>query len=87
MNKGRLKTRVRLCNIINPPVGTTLRLRLKRIQLNPPALVSIGTANRSAGSTREVDVSTNTRIRLADGKSRGQSPRYGVRLSQACFDE
>lgn len=68
-------------------VGTTFRLRLKRIQLNPPALVSIGTANRSAGSTREVDVSTNTRIRLADGKSRGQSPRYGVRLSQACFDE
>ena len=60
MNKGRLKTRVRLCNIINSPVGTTFRLRLKRIQLNPPALVDIGTANRSAGSTRDADVSTNT---------------------------
>ena len=68
-------------------VGTTLRLRLKRIQPNPPALVGIGTANRSAGSTREADVSTNTRFRLTDGKSRGQSPCYGVRLSQACFDE
>ena len=87
MNKGRLKTRVRFCNIINPPVGTTLRLRLKRIQPNPLALVSIGTANRSAGSTHEADVSTNTRLKLTDGKSRGQSPRYGVRLSQACFDE
>ena len=87
MNKGRLKTRVRFCNIINPPVGTTLRLRLKRIQPNPLALVSIGTTNRSAGSTREADVSTNTRLKLTDGKSRGQSPRYGVRLSQACFDE
>ena len=42
MNKGRLKTRVRLCNIINSPVGTTFRLRLKRIQPNPPALVGIG---------------------------------------------
>ena len=68
-------------------VGTTFRLRLKRIQPNPPALVGIGTANRSAGSTREADVSTNTRLKLTDGKSRGQSPRYGVRLSQACFDE
>ena len=68
-------------------VGTTFRLRLKRIQPNPPALVGIGTANRSAGSTREADVSTNTRFKLTDGKSRGQSPRYGVRLSQACFDE
>ena len=68
-------------------VGTTFRLRLKRIQPNPPALVDIGTANRSAGSTREADVSTNTRFKLTDGKSRGQSPRYGVRLSQACFDE
>ena len=87
MNKGRLKTRVRFCNIINPPVGTILRLRLKRIQPNPLALVSIGTTNRSAGSTREADVSTNTRFRLTDGKARGQSPRYGVRLSQACFDE
>ena len=85
MNKGRLKTRVRLCNIINPPVGTTLRLRLKRIQPNPLALVGIGTANRSAGYTREADVNTNTRIRLTDGKSRGQSPRYGVRLSQSVF--
>ena len=85
MNKGRLKTRVRFCNIINPPVGTTLRLRLKRIQPNPLALVSIGTTNRSAGSTREADVSTNTRIRLADGKSRGQSPCYGVQLSQSVF--
>ena len=85
MNKGRLKTRVRFCNIINPPVGTTLRLRLKRIQPNQLALVSIGTANRSAGSTREADVSTNTRFRLTDGKSRGQSPRYGVRLSQSVF--
>ena len=87
MNKGCLKTRVRFCNIINPPVGTTLRLRLKRIQPNPLALVGIGTTNRSAGSTREADVSTNTRFRLMDGKSRRQSPRYGVRLSQACFDE
>ena len=87
MNKGCLKTRVRFCNIINPPVGTTLRLRLKRIQPNPPALVDIGTTNRSVGSTREADVSTNTRFRLTDGKSRGQSPRYGVRLSQVCFDE
>ena len=68
-------------------VGTTFRLRLKRIQPNPPALVGIGTANRSAGSTREADVSTNPRLKLTDGKSRGQSPRYGVRLSQACFDE
>ncbi len=68
-------------------VGTTFRLRLKRIQPNPPALVGIGTANRSAGSTREADVSANTRIRLTDSKARGQSPRYGVRLSQACFDE
>ena len=67
-------------------VGTTFRLRLKHIQ-NPPALVDIGTANRSAGSTREADVSTNTRFRLTDGKSRGQSPRYGVRLSQVSFDE
>ena len=66
-------------------VGTTFRLRLKRIQPNPPALVGIVTANRRAGSTREVDVSTNTRIRLADGKSRGQSPCYGVRLSQSVF--
>mgnify|MGYP000568787614 FL=1 len=68
-------------------VGTTFRLRLKRIQPNPPALVGIGTANRSAGSTREADVSTNTRFRLTDSKARGQSPRYGVRLSQMCFDE
>ena len=68
-------------------VGTTFRLRLKRIQPNPPALVDIGTANRSAGYTREADVNTNTRIRLTDGKSRGQSPRYGVRLSQVSFDE
>ena len=68
-------------------VGTTFRLRLKRIQPNPPALVGIGTANLSAGSTHEADVSTNTRLKLTDGKSRGQSPRYGVRLSQACFDE
>lgn len=64
-------------------VGTTFRLRLKRIQPNPPALVGIGTANRSAGSTREADVSANTRIRLADGKSRGLSTRYG--LSQSVF--
>ena len=75
------------CKGLNPPVGTTLRLRLKRIQLNPLALVGIGTTNRSAGSTREADVSTNTRFRLMDSKARGQSPRYGVRLSQACFDE
>ena len=87
MNKGRLKTRVRFCNIINPPVGTTLRLRLKRIQPNPLALVSIGTTNRSAGSTHEADVSTHTRFRLTDSKARGQSPRYGVRLSQVSFDE
>ena len=66
-------------------VGTIFRLRLKRIQPNPPALVGIGTANRSAGSTREADVSTNTRFKLTDGKSRGQSPRYGVRLSQSVF--
>ena len=81
------ETRVRLRSITSPPVDATLRLRLKRIQLNPLALVGIGTTNRSAGSTREADVSINTRIRLTDGKSRGQSPRYGVRLSQACFDE
>ena len=68
-------------------VGTTFRLRLKRIQPNPLALVGIGTANRSAGSTREADVSTNTRFKLTDGKSRGQSPCYGVRLSQVGFDE
>ena len=68
-------------------VGTTFRLRLKRIQPNPPALVGIGTANRSAGSTREADVSTNTRLILTDGKARGQSPRYGVRLSQVSYDE
>lgn len=66
-------------------VGTTFRLRLKRIQPNPLALVGIGTANRSAGSTREADVSTNTRFKLTDGKSRGQCPRYGVRLSQSVF--
>jgi len=66
-------------------VGTTFRLRLKRIQPNPPALVGIGTANRSAGSTREADVSINTRFKLTDGKSCGQSPRYGVRLSQSVF--
>ena len=68
-------------------VGTTFRLRLKRIQPNPLVLVGIGTANRSVGSTREADVNTNTRIRLTDGKARGQSPRYGVRLSQVSFDE
>ena len=81
------ENRVRLFSITNPPVGTTFRLRLKRIQPNPLALVGIGTANRSAGSTREADVSTNTLLKLTDGKSRGQSPRYGIRLSQACFDE
>ncbi len=64
------ENRVRLCGITSPPVGTTLRLRLKRIQPNPLALVGIGTANRSAGSTREADVSTNTRLKLTDGKSR-----------------
>ena len=42
MNKGRLKTRVRFCGITNPPVGTTFRLRFKRIQPNSPALVGIG---------------------------------------------
>jgi len=68
-------------------VGTTFRLRLKRIQPNPPALVGIGTANRSAGSNREADIITNTRFRLKDSKSREQSPRYGVRLSQVSFDE
>ena len=68
-------------------VGTTFRLRLKRIQPNPLDLVGIGTPNRSVGSTREADVNTNTRIRLTDGKARGQSPRYGVRLSQVSFDE
>ena len=66
-------------------VGTTFRLRLKRIQPNPLVLVGIGTANRSAGSIRKADVSTNTRFRLTGGKSRGQSPRYGVRLSQSVF--
>jgi hypothetical protein len=84
---GSSENRVRLCSITSLPFGTTLRLRLKRIQPNPLALVGIGTTNRSAGSTREADVSTNTRFRLMDGKSRRQSPRYGVRLSQACFDE
>lgn len=84
---GSSENRVRLCSITSLPFGTTLRLRLKRIQPNPLALVGIGTANRSAGSTREADVSTNTRFRLMDSKARGQSPRYGVRLSQACFDE
>lgn len=81
------ENRVRLFSITNPPVGTTFRLRLKHIQPNPPALVDIGTANHSAGSIRKADVSTNTRIRLTDGESRGQSSRYGVRLSQVCFDE
>ena len=84
---GSSETRVRLCSITSPPVDATFRLRLKRIQPNPLVLVGIGTANRSAGSTREADVSTNTRLKLTDGKSRGQSPRYGVRLSQVCFDE
>ena len=84
---GRLKA---VSGFVESParlVGTTFLLRLKRIQPNPLALVGIGTTNRSAGSTREADVSTNTRFRLMDGKSRRQSPRYGVRLSQACFDE
>ena len=84
---GRLKTVSGFAESPARLVGTTFRLRLKRIQPNPPALVGIGTANRSAGSTREADVSTNTRLKLTDGKSRGQSPRYGVRLSQVCFDE
>ena len=84
---GRLKTVSGFAESPARLVGTTFRLRLKRIQPNPPALVGIGTANHSAGSTREAYVSTNTRLKLTDGKSRGQSPRYGVRLSQACFDE
>ena len=84
---GRLKTVSGFAESPARLVGTTFRLRLKRIQPNPLALVSIGTTNRSAGSTREADVSTNTRFRLTDNKSRGQSPRYGVRLSQVSFDE
>ena len=84
---GRLKTVSGFAESPARLVGTTFRLRLKRIQPNPPALVGIGTANLSAGSTREADVSTNTRFRLTDNKSRGQSPRYGVRLSQVSFDE
>lgn len=50
---GSSETRVRLCNITSPLVCTTFRLCLKRIQPNPPALVGIGAANRSAGSTRK----------------------------------
>ena len=84
---GRLKTVSGFAESPARLVGTTFRLRLKRIQPNPPALVGIGTANHSAGSTREADVSTNTRFRLMDSKARGQSPRYGVRLSQVSFDE
>ena len=84
---GRLKA---VSGFVESParlVGTTFLLRLKRIQPNPLVLVGIGTANRSVGSTREADVNTNTRIRLTDGKARGQSPRYEVRLSQVSFDE
>ena len=50
---GSSETRVRLCNITSPLVCTTFRLCLKRIQPNPPALVGIGAANRSAVSTRK----------------------------------
>ncbi len=50
---GSSENRVRLCSIISPPVDATFHLRLKRIQPNPLALVGIGTANRSAGSTRK----------------------------------
>ena len=39
---GSSENRVRLCRITSPPVGTTLRLHLKRIQPNPLALVGIG---------------------------------------------
>ena len=50
---GRLKTVSGFAESPARLVGTTFRLRLKRIQPNPPALVDIGTTNRSAGSTRK----------------------------------
>ena len=74
---GSSENRVRLCRITSPPVGTTLRLHLKRIQPNPLALVGIGTTTRSAGSTREADVSTNTRLRLTDGNIAGKAHATG----------